>query len=265
MKSRSRKSAGFTLVELMIAMALGLVMISAAISFALNNNRSWQINDSLARIQENAVAALDILSADLRLAGYHSDALTALDVIPANCLDPQTAAAACSVTGIQNQSDVLMIQYQVPAARPYDCTGRTLQAMAQPIINIYSIQDPDGDGINTLYCRGYSPGENRYISNNTPLVDGIDALRVRYRVSRHATAFYYSQFNQLSAEDLSKISAVTLTLLVSNGLKDGSGKRRFRRYLLPGNNVVSFSSDSHYRQLFETTVTLNNQREALSL
>lgn len=251
---------GFSLVELMIALTLGLTMIAAALSFAISHNSSWQINDSLARIQENGAAALEILAADIQLAGHHPDAHSAIEVLPASCLTGNLFTPPCTATASKNQSDVLMIQYQVPLSRAWDCSGKQLASGETTIINIFSIRDPDGDGVNTLYCRSFSVNSHRYISNNTPLVNGIDTMRVRYRVLHDSQTYRYSDFSQLTASDIGNISAISISLLVSNGLKHGTGKNRNRHYTLPDNSVLSFSADNHFRQLFEATVALENRR-----
>lgn len=67
---RRRGSPGFGLIELMVAMALGLVLIAGAVEIQQRGSAAWRAADSLARLQETAAFALDALEADLRLAGY---------------------------------------------------------------------------------------------------------------------------------------------------------------------------------------------------
>ncbi|MDJ0878901.1 MAG: PilW family protein [Halieaceae bacterium] len=64
-KARGRQ-AGMTLVELMVAMALGAFLIAGVVNVFLANKDSSQIETSLARLQENGRIALDLLVADLR-------------------------------------------------------------------------------------------------------------------------------------------------------------------------------------------------------
>lgn len=61
--------AGFTLVELMISMVLGLVVIGGAISVLLANRRSYQTNEGLSQVQESARTAFEILTRDVRQSG----------------------------------------------------------------------------------------------------------------------------------------------------------------------------------------------------
>lgn len=60
----------FSLVELMIAIAIGLVLLVGLIQVFQSSKRSYTIQDSLARMQENGRYAMDLLRSDLRLSGY---------------------------------------------------------------------------------------------------------------------------------------------------------------------------------------------------
>lgn len=60
---------GFTLVELMIAMMLGLVVIGGATGVILANQRSYRTNEGLSQIQESARTAFELMARDVRQAG----------------------------------------------------------------------------------------------------------------------------------------------------------------------------------------------------
>jgi len=65
-----RSQHGITLVEVMIAMAIGLVLITGVIQLFLSNKVTYTMTEGQARIQENARFAIAILSHDIRMAGY---------------------------------------------------------------------------------------------------------------------------------------------------------------------------------------------------
>lgn len=62
-------NAGFGLIELMIAMVLGLLVLGAAIAVFQSNQRTYSANEGLNRIQESARVAFELMSRDLRAAG----------------------------------------------------------------------------------------------------------------------------------------------------------------------------------------------------
>ncbi|PPD30706.1 MAG: pilus assembly protein PilW [Methylomonas sp.] len=61
----SRKR-GFSLVELMIAMVLGLFLIGGVVSVFLSNRQVYRQNENLARMQENARYAFEVVARDVR-------------------------------------------------------------------------------------------------------------------------------------------------------------------------------------------------------
>ncbi|AMO55709.1 hypothetical protein GZ77_26610 [Endozoicomonas montiporae] len=65
-----KRCAGASLVELLVAMALGLFLIAGIGHLFLSANRTYMLQDELSRIQENARFAMDLLSRDIRMAGY---------------------------------------------------------------------------------------------------------------------------------------------------------------------------------------------------
>ena len=69
-QSHSLHSAlGFTLVELMVALLLGLIVIGGATSIMLANRQSYRTNEALSQVQESARTAFELLARDLRQAG----------------------------------------------------------------------------------------------------------------------------------------------------------------------------------------------------
>ena len=61
---------GFSLVELLIAMALGLVLLSGMVAVFVANKRSTELNGATADMQENARFAMNAIAADIRMAGH---------------------------------------------------------------------------------------------------------------------------------------------------------------------------------------------------
>lgn len=256
-----RRVTGYTLVELMIALTLGALMLGAVIEFMASNRRSYGLADDLSRIQENGRAAIDILVDDARHSGFAPADHPPVAVLPRACLHrPVPATLPCPGRAAPQPSDQFSVQYVAAASRSRDCTGLRLPGDAV-IINHYRIDDIDGDGIRSLYCQGYSVSQAAFLSNPVPLVDGIDAMQVLYRVYYPASNRYaYRLFEQLRPQDIEHISAVTIALLVSNGLEKGSAERTPRRYQLLDPTLVNWPADSRLRRLFRTTIALNNQQ-----
>lgn len=62
--------AGLSLVELMIAMTLGLIVLAGVLSLFLTNKQSYTLENAVARVQEGGRFSLDFMRPTLRQAGY---------------------------------------------------------------------------------------------------------------------------------------------------------------------------------------------------
>lgn len=66
------KEKGFTLIELMLALALGLVISAAAIFLFITAQKSYSMQQGLSSLQENANFGLNYLTKDIRLANLNN-------------------------------------------------------------------------------------------------------------------------------------------------------------------------------------------------
>jgi hypothetical protein len=160
-------------------------------------------------------------------------------------------------------SDRLSVQFDPP---PDDGSETTCQGNAAPatsvITNVYTIEDVDGDGINSLYCQSYdSTAESWIDAGPMPLVDGIDNLQILYGVAGSATnadsVTKYISADKLVASDMPNLRSVRIALLVSNGLDQGFGESKSRNYRLLDSDLITIN-DAQSRRIYSTTVNFNN-------
>jgi type IV pilus assembly protein PilW len=69
-KTSSRRQRGLSVVELLISLVIGMAVIGGAIQVVVSSKRSFMDQDEVTFIQTNARFAMDILSRDIRMAGY---------------------------------------------------------------------------------------------------------------------------------------------------------------------------------------------------
>lgn len=67
--SQGKHQAGLTLVELMIAMLLGLLIIGGAVSLLLSNKKAYSANSALGQVQDNVRVAFELMARDIRQTG----------------------------------------------------------------------------------------------------------------------------------------------------------------------------------------------------
>lgn len=68
--SSAHPPRGFSLVEIMIGLAIGLFLLGGMIQLLLGTKQTYRYQDNLSRIQENGRFATGILSQDIRMTGY---------------------------------------------------------------------------------------------------------------------------------------------------------------------------------------------------
>lgn len=68
--SLSLRSKGLSLIELMISLVLGGLIIAAVGTVYLGSRQSFRTQDAMARLQENARYAFELMTVDIRQAGF---------------------------------------------------------------------------------------------------------------------------------------------------------------------------------------------------
>jgi type IV pilus assembly protein PilW len=71
---------GVTLIELMVALVLGLLLMAGAVQIFVSNRATYAFNEGFSRLQENGRYALDTLNFNVRMAG-HLGCLSTVNVI----------------------------------------------------------------------------------------------------------------------------------------------------------------------------------------
>ena len=67
---QTMREAGLSLIELMIAMLVGLILIGGVLSVFMSSRKSYGVNGAMGQIQENGRFAMNFIDRDTRMAGY---------------------------------------------------------------------------------------------------------------------------------------------------------------------------------------------------
>jgi type IV pilus assembly protein PilW len=70
LRTGRKNTYGFSMVELMVALALGLIIMAGVSAVFVNSTKSYHTTDATARLQENARFALHFLTTDVRRIGH---------------------------------------------------------------------------------------------------------------------------------------------------------------------------------------------------
>jgi len=71
MKNTSNNKSGFTIVELLVAMAISLVVMGSIYSVYRSQQKSYLVQEQVAVMQQNLRAGMTMLTRDIRMAGYN--------------------------------------------------------------------------------------------------------------------------------------------------------------------------------------------------
>jgi len=151
--SRRGHSAGFTLVELMVALTLSLILMAGALSILYSTKLTSTENERVARVQEAGRTAFELIRQDARAAGYVGCAHPSVD----NNFDPPVSSLFDNLN-----STSLLWNFAAPAAG-FEATSATAWT---PILDpvIPAVPVPAG-GNDILVLRSARPGAPVFRTN----------------------------------------------------------------------------------------------------
>lgn len=65
-----RNQKGMTLIEILIAMLMGIFLLAGVLQIFLNTKQTYRMQEGLSRLQENGRFAMEFISQDVRMAGF---------------------------------------------------------------------------------------------------------------------------------------------------------------------------------------------------
>ena len=165
-----RGQAGLGLIELMVAMIIGLLVSAAAIGIFQSNKRAFAATQGLGRIQENSQAAFEMMARDIREAGGNPcDA----EMVVNNIISGAATATPTSTN------------WFVGWGRPlhgFDGSGLTGQVANTDALQVLR-PDQDLRTLTSDLAAGatsltYTPGEPRFAANDVIMVCDMRVLGV---------------------------------------------------------------------------------------
>jgi type IV pilus assembly protein PilW len=212
-----RTGSGFTLVEMMIALVLGMVIIGALLAIFMSSKRTYSTTEAMSRMQESARFGAQFAARELRMAGYSTS--TQLGILNRDLLFPANGPFASGVVvvgtdnaagaGLKTGADTIRIRYTGDAnGSVHDCLGNEVAANTQVSAQLsLSIN-------NELQCSDDGG------ATQTVLVDGISDFQLKYAVDTSGDRYADSTggvayVDAGSVSNWAKVSSVHLALQVA--------------------------------------------------
>jgi type IV pilus assembly protein PilW len=214
-RRRTRRQGGFTMVELMVALLIGLFLMGGLMTLLQNNRKAFSSQSVLAQLQDSERLAMSMMAGVVQQSGYFPDP---------TLNSPSTALAASGsfasgqgLTGSTTAgSDTIIARYTTATGDGIlNCKGTSNTSGANfTYVNAFSIVVTGG--LSQLVCTD----ENNVVY---PLVNGVTNLSVLYGVSTSAITTtnvdtYMTAAQVTAATAWNNVISAKITLTFTNPL-----------------------------------------------
>lgn len=273
--ARRASQRGRTLIEVMVAITIGLMLTAGVLSIYGANRQTYRASADVQRMQAAGQLALDRLAYQIRMAGYgqmvadfsltpnpSSFTGTPVRVCSGGFNDPITATTA-TPNCVENAalSDGIAVSYFVgvdgPAAagsgESRDCLGAAITAANTALVGELAVLNrfylADSNGVRTLMCAG-----NDNVA--APLVPNVADLDVRLRVGDPFSRADRN-FDAQGFTDWGRVLGVEICVLVqSENTGLNADQQAQAGFDCRGN---AYPNDGRLRRTFTQVVTLRNR------
>ena len=259
-----RASRGLSLVELMIAMTIGLIILMAVSTGYLSGLAMQRTHTDVSHLQESGRFAFELLARAARHAGYRNTyavyPATATGGVPSEfcstgalgsqilavndpaTIDPGSATLVGATVTILNRSDVLRVRYfgednaagTAADGSVLDCLGNAVRRGGNSSVpvedTLYVATDSTTDPSNpqpALYCRNSTTG-----GNGTPLIPGVESMQILYGedIDADGRVDRYLPYSLVSNPDNVYTVMVSMVLVSPNAVATTRLARTFNHF-----------------------------------
>lgn len=272
---------GFTLIELVISMALGLVISLLVVQLLISSNRTASLGDGILEAQETGRFAMSLLSTAIQKAGFamtedQSDAFAGGIVFCSNvnrvdCIDNENSGAGDRISIIRTSTNDDNLT----------CSGQNLVSAAGvvPAVNYpvgTKIIDSYWVNNNNLRCRSYAitsnttaPAAVAPLASEQSLVENVETLHVLYGIESvplttersNVTRYLPSHSGTGNAKqwlitNWQQVRSVKFSILTRSSDQNALESKQ-RSYVLLDATPYTYT-DGRARQIFTTSVIRMN-------
>lgn len=276
--NRMKKQIGMTMVELLIAMGLGIFLMAGVIQVFLGSKQTFTTINAQSHMQENGRFAMDFMARILRHGGYTTD-INIDEILDPNLRQQTFVAttdfvAGIAVTGVNGATipgvaagtDVVRVRIEGSNDSPVtDCQGIAIAADQWTEVSYFV------DANAQFQCQTI----NATGATTVTLVEGIDDLQIQYGVNvggvvdnfvfpaaedrpdeQLLTASKFVNADDMTVDDWTNVVSVKVAMLASS---DGAPLEHSvaLTYDVLDNATVSYQ-DGKARQIFTQTISLRN-------
>ena len=270
--------SGFSLVELMITLTLGLIISGAVIQVLVSSSVTNQLNQAVAQVQESGRFIMSRLSAEFYEVGRYDLVMATIDdsgdiVAEAAYVQNRPIAlpgdfASNASLGSEQTSNGGSDKLVVSLLGAADCTGnRHGYALNDEfhVVNYYFVTG------STLKCTGYDVRVLRGLKAQVAspatvvLLDNIESFQVQFGVADEITASQGQAVRYVTADELAALrdanqQVVSLRWAVLLKSYQNEVLQTQAQQFAMLNEAARTLDTSHYYQVFSKTLALRNMK-----
>ncbi len=261
-----QSQAGFTLLELLISLTLGLLLLTGIGTIYVGSNQTYRVQEQNARIQEAGRYALEVIGRSLRQAGFWN--------MPVSPVAIKTAFAGTPIIATDNATngtttDTVTVQYD-GVVGDRDCEGNNVTALIIAADDVAAVaaggiadnaivtQDAIRLNGTDLACDGNVDAT----VDPQPLASNVEDLQFLYGIDttgdqsadRYVTANNVASWNQVVS-----VRACVLISSEEQGVTTSAQSFLSCTSALAGTGTLAAAADSRLRRTFVATFNLRNR------
>jgi len=212
------RQAGMGLIELLIAMTVGLIIVGGMLSVLYSSRNTSLAQTGFAQLQDDQRLALMMLTNTIQGAGYFPNPLTSTlnTELPANSTFVNAGQSVTGTTGAAAPGDTLIVRYEAGTADgTMDCNGRGNTSGANlMLVNTFSV-----DATGNLLCSVNGAAAQA-------LAASVQNFQVFYGVDTTADGSVdrYIAANAMTTANWKNVVSVRVTLTFVNPLAGQAGQ-----------------------------------------
>ena len=256
--------SGLSLIELMVAITIGLLLLSGVFTIFMSNKQSYRVQENMGRVQENGRFAVDLMARTLRMTAWQGDTVDewangALSVSNGG-VQALSGTNNESSAGILAGSDTITATYQGNTdGFVRDCLGNVVPVGVN-VQNTFQVNTTAGGvvgapagSVGQLECETTNGG-----TVTRALIDGVEGFQIQYGIDTdndQAANSYVSADNVTDTDDV--ISVRITLLLMSNADRLAVVPNTGSYNLL--DVLYNVPNDERLRRQFSTTINMRNR------
>lgn len=293
----AKNVAGFTLIELMISLVLGLLISAAVIQVYMVNTRTVTIQQSASEVQDSTIFALQSLEDHIRIANLGNPitsisdttnhggiVLTSTNLGSSNTTEAKyltNSAGSKGWAGLSNitgvNSDQLTIQYKnITPNTLYDCEGgKIIAGSADWVVERYFVRlatgvSASGSGVQDLVLACAADRVNsddnvvsKFDSVGSVIVPGIDQFKILLGIKVDIDKLtYIAPSTYLDLTERPPITTVKLGVIIrsTTPLITDTDQTSFTVLGTTQDLKADTARRKYYRRSYESTILLRNAR-----